>query len=472
MGTGGVLKVIGLIFFFLSVPFSFAEPVSDYQGNGVSSLNATGTRNPLDIQTIVSGSPVDPRTRSWNLGISTDGVFANITQLLGSAPSATNPFPFRLSNGTSFLIGQTTASGALPVVLASDQSGINKFLDSSGSDSITSLNDAVTITTNGASTVFMNITGTWVATVTLQGDSGDGNWSQALGILPFPSGALASSIGSNVSIIIPVGGYKQIRLVATAFTSGTASVAWNAGTGTNAVQVFNNLPGSLQVTANAGTNLNTSALALSANQTNGSQKTMQVDGSGNIATFDTVTGTGSTKISQNTSETTSGKTRYFTSFQTQQTAATAANATVWAMRNAAASTRSVFLESISCRMGFNAANPVIRTEEGYVFQRFSGATPTGGTAMTAGLGDTTDAASQVTDIRFLDTGLTTAGVTFVANNLATMMCDTTQGISCQQPILVPPAGIKLAPGEGLAMRLDSAAVAGMSIGCNIAWREQ
>lgn len=41
-------------------------------------------------------------------------------------------------------------------------------------------------------------------------------------------------------------------------------------------------PVSGTVTANAGTNLNTSALATSANQTNASQKTQIVDGSGNV----------------------------------------------------------------------------------------------------------------------------------------------------------------------------------------------
>lgn len=55
---------------------------------------------------------------------------------------------------------------------------------------------------------------------------------------------------------------------------------------TNGVQVNAALPVGTnsigQITANAGTNLNTSALALSANQTNGSQKTQTVDASGNV----------------------------------------------------------------------------------------------------------------------------------------------------------------------------------------------
>jgi hypothetical protein len=74
----------------------------------------------------------------------------NITQIAGAAPSATNPLPGRLTDGTSFYdarqiralvntdvvkaqiqdnagtavtVGQKTASASLPVVLASDQAG-------------------------------------------------------------------------------------------------------------------------------------------------------------------------------------------------------------------------------------------------------------------------------------------------------------------------------------------------------------
>jgi hypothetical protein len=58
------------------------------------------------------------------------------------------------------------------------------------------------------------------------------------------------------------------------------------GTATHPVRVdptsTTTQPISGTVTANAGTNLNTSALATSANQTNSSQKTQVVDGSGNI----------------------------------------------------------------------------------------------------------------------------------------------------------------------------------------------
>lgn len=61
-----------------------------------------------------------------------------------------------------------------------------------------------------------------------------------------------------------------------------ASVATGHGTASGALRVELPTDGTGQVTANAGTNLNTSALATSTNITGGGQKTQVVDGSGNV----------------------------------------------------------------------------------------------------------------------------------------------------------------------------------------------
>lgn len=60
--------------------------------------------------------------------------------------------------------------------------------------------------------------------------------------------------------------------------AGTGNFTVTQATGTNLHTVVD----SGSITANAGTNLNTSALALSATQTDGSQKSQIVDGSGNV----------------------------------------------------------------------------------------------------------------------------------------------------------------------------------------------
>ena len=65
-------------------------------------------------------------------------------------------------------------------------------------------------------------------------------------------------------------------------TAGALRIDGSGSTQPVSGTVTANQGGSWTVTANAGTNLNTSALATSANQTNASQKTQIVDGSGNV----------------------------------------------------------------------------------------------------------------------------------------------------------------------------------------------
>lgn len=108
--------------------------------------------------------------------------------------------------------------------------------DKSGSGTITALNGTVVATTNGCSTVVFNMTGTWTATLTIQGTADGANWVGVLGLIPFDS--ITGTIGANSLVAIPCGGYSQVRLIATAFTSGTVNITWNAGSGNQAVQAY------------------------------------------------------------------------------------------------------------------------------------------------------------------------------------------------------------------------------------------
>lgn len=349
--------------------------------------------------------------------------------------------------GTAITLGQKAMTASVPVVLASDQAGINTFLNKTGTGTLTALNQTVAAVSNGCSEVVFNLTGTWVGTVVVEGTVDGSNWTTVRGYSSVTETALTFT-SINTDLRIPSGGFAQIRARMFAYTSGTVNVAWSASAGNGYTQIFNNTPSAL----NAQVNLR--------------------DGSSNSLTSTAIAGTGSNKQVLDTTSIHAPAGRYSTAFSLQQAAATAANATVFAMRNAAASTRTVIIERIICRMGFNAANPVTRTQQTYIFQRFSAATPTGGTALTAGRADSSDAASQVTDVRFLATGLTTTGVTFDTANLASMACDTTQGINNERSLLLPPSVIRLAPGEGLAIRLGVTAVVGQALNCVIFWREQ
>lgn len=178
-----------------SSPAAISEASSylrDYQGNGITSNGSTGSRNAVDVEVLLSGSIIDPRSiRALSSG--TDSV---------SCVQGTSPWVGNISQfgGSNVVTGTGTSGSGIPRVTVSNDSTVGLVAGS----------------------------------------------------------AIIGKVGIDQT------------------TPGT----------TNGVQVNAALPAGSnsigQVTANAGTNLNTSALALSATQTNGNQKTQVVDGSGNV----------------------------------------------------------------------------------------------------------------------------------------------------------------------------------------------
>lgn len=164
-----------------------------------------------------------------------------------------------------------------------------------------------------------------------------------------------------------------------------------------------------------------------------------------------------------------GPAYYSTYFNIRQTAGTAANSTVFSMRNNASSTRIVLIEKMSLVMGFDTGTPIVRSLQRYYLSGFSAATPTGGTQISAAALETANPATQVTDIRYLDTGLTTSGVSF-GNPVANLGCPAVDG--SVSSLIVQGIPIKLMAGEGMCVRLASAAVAGQSLTGFIMWSER
>ena len=152
----------------------------------------------------------------------------------------------------------------------------------------------------------------------------------------------------------------------------------------------------------------------------------------------------------------------------RQSTATAANTVVWTMRNNSISPKIVVIEKISLAMSFDAGTPVTRTSLRYEFVRFNSATPTGGTQISPILMVSNAPATMITDARFLDTGLTTTGLVF-ENAFASVGCPASDGATASYYRDIP---IKLAAGEGLAIRLNVAAVAGQGLFGEIIWSER
>lgn len=134
-------RLILLAFVFLG-RYAYADlsggGLTDYYGNGVTSQSFSGTRNPLDVETVVSGTIIDPRSRTWTLLNTTDSVNAvqsgswtfgrtwtlssgtdsissvqsgTWTMAQGAPNSVPNAWPVKLTDGTN-VMGVAPASTA------------------------------------------------------------------------------------------------------------------------------------------------------------------------------------------------------------------------------------------------------------------------------------------------------------------------------------------------------------------------
>lgn len=402
--------------------------------------------------------------------------------------------------------------GADPVTIVNDstgnQLGVNsdgsaqvRALDTTGTGTITANGQTVVANTSGCSSVSFTPLGIYVATyvydVSLDGTTWTLNVFQGE----------ANGIGL---VTIPCGSFKAIRLRCTGYTSGTINVTWTASMAPNAMMVVQPTDGYLLTTDNltkvggtaitlgqktmaaslpvvvasdqsglpvtgtffqatqpisaASLPLPTGA-ATDASLTNGNLKAKLLDGSGNAITSTAET----TKQSLDVSVVAPAAGYYSLPINIRQTAATAANATVFALRNAAASTKTVYIEDIQLLMAFDTATPLTRSLQRYDLVRFTTATPTAGTALTVVAMDSSAAATQVTDARFLDTGLTTTSVVF-GSAFATIGCPATDATTSE--FSRNGISIKLAPGEGFCIRLTVAAVVGQSLTGCVTWSER
>lgn len=156
----------------------------------------------------------------------------------------------------------------------------------------------------------------------------------------------------------------------------------------------------------------------------------------------------------------------------RQTSAIGTVVTVWAMRVDPASTKNIKITALDVSMMFDGTAAAVTTPI-YGFFRFSTATPTGGTASTVISHVTGGVASNVFDVRFLDTGLTTTGiVSQAAFNVIGVPISVTGGISAHPMPFSEGNEFMLRPGEGLLIANGSPTVIGVSLRGRVTWYEE
>ncbi len=109
-------------------------------------------------------------------------------------------------------------------------SGTGTDLDKSISGTIAALNGTLVLPINGISTVNISISGTWSATLAFEGQSGDGIWNAIAASNP-AGGDNVTTATTNNTYTVGVGGFTQVRVIATAYTSGTAAITMNGSSG-------------------------------------------------------------------------------------------------------------------------------------------------------------------------------------------------------------------------------------------------
>jgi hypothetical protein len=174
-------------------------------------------------------------------------------------------------NGATVAPSSTLVAGDAP---GSIQQPIS--VDSSGNQNVNVVNTAPVSGTVTANQGTANTTANaWPVELVGSGNVASVTAANAVKV----DGSAVTQPISAASLPLPTGAATNSELVTINSTLGSPFQAGGSigNTAFGATQ-----SGAWSVTANAGTNLNTSALATSANQTNASQKTQIVDGSGNV----------------------------------------------------------------------------------------------------------------------------------------------------------------------------------------------
>jgi hypothetical protein len=252
---------------------------------GAAASGASKAGNPVQIggvfnttqPTVTNGQAVEVQATARGAQIVAPGVdnfavqatlAAETTKVIGTVNQGTSPWVSNVSQfgGSAVSLGRTTSAASLPVVLANDALPPP---DRAVTGTIASNGAVLSITAGGTGTTTVAITGTWVGGLLVFGIDGGGA-GNALYAVNGVTGQPETSITANGIWQIPSAGWSSVGLTSTSWTSGTASIAFIAGMQSNVMALARSLPTGTnsigQVTANAGSNLNTSLLALETTQ--------------------------------------------------------------------------------------------------------------------------------------------------------------------------------------------------------------
>jgi hypothetical protein len=275
----------------VQIPNTSVAPVA------LGALNANVSIAMAGLQTVgfqmAAGTFIGTVTPQYSIDGGTSWLTCSF--LNASTGNITSSFTFTSSNTLTILgiipgggatnvrvIVTAYTSGTASCILSATQtlSATSQSGSIQGSGTIAALNQTVVASTAGYGSNFFNITGTWVGTITFQAHNGDFNWGNIYVYLAATGSYASSSTTVNTTVQLNCAGYVQVRAIATAWTSGTATLSWDSAAYPHQLQIYN---------PNSAANLLTNAYTL--------------DGNGNIIGSSAQTGASLYTIKPDTSTT-------------------------------------------------------------------------------------------------------------------------------------------------------------------------
>ena len=272
------------------------QPVIQGQATMAASLPVVISSNQSAVPASQSGT--------WNV-TNVSGTVSLPTGASTAANQTTGNTSLASIDGKTPALGSTTMSGSVPVTLATDMLPIanTSILYSS----ITNAN--YDITCAGYTTVtIQSIGGFTTATFTIKG-SNDGtnfvNLANCFNLINQSTGAVYTN--ASIFLVVPCGGFKVVRCVATSVTGGPPNLQFTAANGANLTSVYSPSAAQFLATANIkdsnGNNLlqgqqtmaNSLGVTIASNQSNVPANIAQINGVTPLM-GNGVTGTGSLRV--------------------------------------------------------------------------------------------------------------------------------------------------------------------------------
>jgi hypothetical protein len=148
-------------------------------------------------------------------------------------------------------VRQDSISGTPPSIVSSSwDAGVVDIpnIDRNAVGAISSNGGTVLMNNFGNASLIITVSGTWVGTLQLEAQTTDGVWHTSTGLTD--TGTIASSITANTTIDVNSGGYQQFRMRASAWTSGSANIAWNSSFSPHVLEVYSETPSTFFATVN------------------------------------------------------------------------------------------------------------------------------------------------------------------------------------------------------------------------------